>query len=447
MTELHQKYHIKKPRKSRSLQRVRRFGRGKWRGKLFFLIIFVLCVFFVIKKIPDIKASLSHIGDTEEKEIVNGDEDGGDIKEDSEEIVVADPAVRHVVSEGDIPAEVFSEYGGFDANDTAAILDASEDVFDFTHVKIGRPLRFYFDDASELERATRMEYDRNTEEMIVVERDGDDFSARSEKIQYDVTEAVAKGKIKNFFYVDALEAGLSEATVLDVGDMFSFSIDFTTEIREGDEFVFVYEKRKRDGEDAPDGYIRAAKFVNDGTPHYAYYFDNDGEGGYYDSDGHALERQFLKAPLSYRQITSGYTGARLHPITKKVTAHYQIDYAAPTGTPVVASARGTVTQAGWAGGWGNIVRMTHDNGYTTHYGHLSAFAKGVSSGTRVSQGQVIGYVGSTGWSTGPHLDYGMKLNGNPVNPLTLVQPKGAPLEGEKMNEFKEMQKGYAEILQ
>jgi murein DD-endopeptidase MepM/ murein hydrolase activator NlpD len=353
--------------------------------------------------------------------------------------------VTHIVAEGDIPAEVFSEHGGYDANDTAALLLASEEVFDFTHVKIGQPLRFYFEDGQD--RASRMEYDRNTEQMIIVERSGDEFNTREEDIVYDIAEETARGTIENFFYVDALDAGLSEATVLDVGDIFSFSIDFTTEIRQGDEFVFVYQKRKRDGKDAPDGYILASKFVNDGTAYYAYYYDNDGEGGYYDGDGHALERQFLKAPLSYRQITSGFTGARMHPITKTVTAHYQIDYAAPTGTPVVASARGTVVSAGWEGGWGYMIRMRHDNGYTTHYGHLSAFAKGITAGTQVAQGQVIGYVGSTGWSTGPHLDYGMKLNGSPINPLTLVQPKGAPLAEDKMNDFIAMKERYAAILQ
>lgn len=434
--ERHHRYHIKKPHK------IRRRG---WKMKLFFFIILVLCMIFIIKKIPAIRAALSNIGGTAtEIAIVNENTDN------VENVTVAEvsvnmPDAECVIEEGDIPAEIFSHYGKFDANDTAAIIDASEDVFDLTHLKIGRPLRFYFDD--DPERATRMEYDCNTEEMVIVERNGEEFTARKEKIAYEVTEEIARGKIDNFFYADALEAGLSEATVLDVGDIFSFSIDFTTEIRQGDEFVFVYEKRKRDGQDAPDGYIRAAKFVNDGTAHYAYYFDNDGEGGYYDGDGHALERQFLKAPLSYRAITSGFTGARYHPITKTVSAHYQIDYAAPVGTPVVASARGTVTSAGWEGGWGNMIRMTHDNGYTTHYGHLSAFAKGITSGVRVDQGQVIGYVGSTGWSTGPHLDYGMKLNGTPVNPLTLVQPKGAPLEGEKMTAFKEMQKNYADILQ
>ena len=349
----------------------------------------------------------------------------------------------HEISEGDIPAEVFSEYGKFNANDTASLLKAGEDVFDFTQLKIGQDVRFYFNGE---ERAERMEYDKNTEEMIVARRIGDEFEVKEVDIEYEVKEEVARGVIDNFFYADALEAGLSEPTVLEVGDVFSFSIDFTTEIRQGDEFVFVYEKRKRNGENGPDGRILAAKFINDGTAYYAYYFDNDGEGGYYDGDGHALERQFLKAPLSYRAITSGFTGSRFHPITKTVSAHYQVDYAAPTGTPVVASARGRVVSAGWENGWGNMIRLKHDNGYTTHYGHLSAFAKGVRSGASVSQGQVIGYVGSTGWSTGPHLDYGMKLDGVPINPLTLQQPKGAPLGEDKIGKFNDFKNKYDEYL-
>ncbi|PID51931.1 MAG: hypothetical protein CR972_04470 [Candidatus Moraniibacteriota bacterium] len=446
--ERHHRYHVKKPVYAQRLQELHDTGHAKWKKNIVFFLIVCTCASFVLyKKMHAHQPTSDDMHDDAQSVMEQSVEDVGDVSQSQESDAVDAAVVRHEVGEGDIPADIFSEYGGFDANDTAVLIEASEDVFDFTHVKIGQELRFYFDDAHDTERATRMEYDRNTEKMIIVERNGDDFTAREERIAYDVTETVAEGTIENFFYVDALDAGLSEATVLDVGDMFSFSIDFTTEIRTGDTFVFVYDKRMRDGKPAPDGYIRAAKFVNDGTPHYAYYFDNDGEGGYYDSDGHALERQFLKAPLSYRRITSGFTGARLHPITKKVSAHYQIDYAAPIGTPVVASARGRVMSARFERGWGNIVRIKHDNGYTTHYAHLSSFAKGMKSGAHVAQGELVGYVGSTGWSTGPHLDYGMRLNGAPVNPLTLVQPKGVPLEGEKMTQFKEMQQKYAEILQ
>ena len=176
-----------------------------------------------------------------------------------------------------------------------------------------------------------------------------------------------------------------------------------------------------------------------------FYFEADGAGSHYDGEGRELQRQFLRAPLSYRRITSGYTGARLHPITKTVSAHYQIDYAAPVGTPVVATARGTVSSAGWEGGWGNMIRLMHENGYATHYGHLSSYAEGVRSGASISQGQVIGYVGSTGWSTGPHLDYGMKLSGAPVNPLSLKLPKGEPLSGDQLNKFLREKGEYDDI--
>ena len=364
--------------------------------------------------------------------------------------------VYYTIAEGDIPAEIFSTYGNFNANDTAALLSAAEETYDFTNIKIGNKLRFYFknhaqnashNEEGEDERAERMEYDRDTEEMIILERHGDDFDVHKRKIPYEVSQEIVSGKIDNFFYVDAMDAGLSEATVLEIGDLFSFSIDFTTEIRQGDTFDVIYEKRTRNKQDAPDGKILAAKFVNEGTAHYAYYFNNDGEDGYYDQDGYILERQFLRAPLSYRRITSGFTGARLHPITRTVTAHYQIDYAAPIGTPIVATARGTIVSAGWEGGWGYMIRARHDNGYTTHYGHLSSFADGIGSGVQVSQGQVIGYVGSTGWSTGPHLDYGMKLKGVPVNPLKLDLPKGNPLSEDKMEKFEEVKNQYANLLE
>ena len=347
------------------------------------------------------------------------------------------------ISEGDIPAEVFSRYGNLDANDTARLLEASKDVYDFSKLKIGQHVHFYFDGE---DKVKRLEYDLNTEDKVIVEREGDNFRAWKENIRYEVKEVVVGGRIDEFLYKDALDAGLTEATILEIADVFSFDIDFTTDIREGDEFKVFYEKRTLNGAEAPDGKVLGAEFINAGQEYRAYYFEFENEGSYYDGEGHELERQFLRAPLSYRRITSGYTGARMHPITKTVSAHYQIDYSAPTGTPVVATARGTVASAGWEGGWGNIVRLRHDNGYTTHYGHLSAFAKGLKGGGSVSQGQVVGYVGSTGWSTGPHLDYGMRLNGSPVNPMSLQLPKGNPLSGERLEKFQEEKRKLDSIL-
>lgn len=356
----------------------------------------------------------------------------------------AEHVTTYTIAEGDIPADVFAREGRLDANEIASLLAASDDVFDLTKLKIGQPMRFCTDAATG--ETVRVEYDCDTESTVVAERTDDGFTVHKDAIAYMVTEEAVSGTIDDFFYVDAMDAGLTEPTILTVGDVFSFSFDFMTDIRVGDTFAVVYEKRMRDGARGPDGNVMAARFVNDGTMHEAYYFAQDGVGAYYDGDGHKLERQFLQAPLSYRRITSGFTGARLHPITKKVSAHYQIDYAAPTGTPVVATASGTVTSAGWEGGWGNMVRLTHDNGYTTHYGHLSGIAKGVARGAQVARGDVIGFVGSTGWSTGPHLDYGMKKNGTPVNPMRLEQPKGAPLEGTAREEFFRHKETYVNKL-
>ena len=356
---------------------------------------------------------------------------------------ITDKVIEYTISEGDIPAEVFVSQGKLDFNNVEEILSCAKDIYDFTNIKIGRKFRFYF---GEEECAKKIEYDRDSENLIIIERNGNDFSAKEEKINYAISQEIARGKIDNFFYADALEAGLQEATVLETADIFSFDIDFTTEIQAGDEFVIIYEKRLRDGKVAPDGKILGAKFVNSGVSYFAYYFDNAGKNGYYDSEGRFLERQFLKAPLSYRHISSGFTGARMHPITRKISAHYQIDYAAPIGTPVSASANGTVVSAGWEGGWGNMIRLRHENGYTTHYGHLSKFASGIRSGASVSRGQIIGYVGSTGWSTGPHLDYGIKLNGTPINPLKMDWPKCAPLDEEQMKIFQETKNKFAELL-
>ena len=353
--------------------------------------------------------------------------------------------VRYTITEGDIPASILEEYGYLDFTATQSLIEAGADIFDYTHVGIGHEIRFFFEEKGDA--LSRIEYDRNNETMIVADVDGDQFTVHEEDIPYETEDFFVTDTIENFLYVDALDAGLSERTVISLGDVFSFDVDFTTEIKVGDEYAVAYQKRWRDGQEAPDGNILAAKYVNDGSPYYAYYFHDGDTIGYFDAEGRELKKQFLRAPLSYRRISSGYTGARFHPITKTVSAHYQIDYAAASGTPVVATADGSVASVGWEGGWGRMVRLRHENGYTTHYAHLSGFADGISEGMQVEQGQLVGFVGSTGWSTGPHLDYGMRHNGSPVNPMALKLPKGDPLPDDKMKIFEEVKEKYRELLQ
>lgn len=418
-----------KPEFSRSLTPPTPHRSGKWFLTVITLLLIGVGVWFFGS------------GD-EVEEVVTGPSDV-QAEEKVLEIVPKETVVRHVIAEGDIPADVFAEYGNLDANAVEVLLEASLSVYDFTKLRIGREIQFVFD---ENEKLLRIQYQLDTESVIIAEVSGEGFETRKEAIPYDVREEIAEVAIDEFLYKDGLDAGLSEASILEIADIFSFDIDFTTDIREGDSMKVLYEKRTLNGKQGPDGKILAATFTNVGEQYRAYYFASDGEGSHYDAEGKELVKQFLRAPLSYRAITSGYTGARMHPITKKVTAHYQIDYAAPTGTPVVATARGTVVSARFEGGWGNIVRLKHDNGYTTHYAHLSGFAKGMASGVSVSQGQVVGYVGSTGWSTGPHLDYGMKLDGSPINPLSLKLPKGTSLDGEAMEHFQALRAEYDERL-
>lgn len=211
--------------------------------------------------------------------------------------------------------------------------------------------------------------------------------------------------------------------------VYQWQVDFSRQIRPGDSYRLVFERQVR-----PDGSMRsarilAAELVNNRRPLYAIWFDlhDDGRGGYYDLDGESLRRAFLRAPLEFRRISSRFNRNRMHPILNQRRPHIGVDYAANTGTPVMATADGVVTRRRWDGGYGNLVEIRHANGYMTRYAHLNGFASSIREGGRVAQGQVIGYVGMTGLATGPHLHYEMHRHGTPVDPLTVDIPSGDPI--------------------
>ena len=235
-------------------------------------------------------------------------------------------------------------------------------------------------------------------------------------------------------------AGEKIQLALSLAEVFSGSIDFNSDLQPGDGFEVVFEKSTHAGEFAGYGSILAARFVNDGREHYAFRWTDPGTGKstYYDENGRSLRRFFLKSPLRFEpRITSGFSLKRLHPVHGTYRAHLGVDYGAPTGSAVVSVAAGTVVSAGWAGGGGNQVRLKHAGGYETYYLHLSRFAKGVRTGTRVAQGEVIGYVGATGTATGPHLDYRLRKNGVFVNPRIEHSklPPGEPITGKLLTAF------------
>ena len=237
------------------------------------------------------------------------------------------------------------------------------------------------------------------------------------------------------------DAGEKIQLALSLADIFSGSIDFNSGLQPGDGFEVVFEKSRHAGEFVGYGAILGARFVADGEEHYAFRWTDPatGKAAYYDQHGRSLRRFFLKSPLLFNpRITSGFSKRRLHPVHGTYRAHLGVDYGAPTGSPVVTVASGVVVSAGWAGGGGNQVRIQHAGGYESYYLHLSRFAKGVRAGTRVSQNQVIGYVGATGTATGPHLDYRLRKNGVFVNPTVEhgKLPPGEPIPGVHLAEFR-----------
>jgi murein DD-endopeptidase MepM/ murein hydrolase activator NlpD len=241
--------------------------------------------------------------------------------------------------------------------------------------------------------------------------------------------------------IGAVEAsGEKIQLALSLAEVFSGSIDFNSDLQPGDGFEVLFEKSTHAGEFAGYGAILGARFVNDGREHYAFRWTDPstGKSAYYDENGRSLRRFFLKSPLRFEpRITSGFSRKRLHPVHGTYRAHLGVDYGAPTGSAVVSVAAGTVVSAGWAGGGGNQVRLRHAGGYETYYLHLSRFAKGVRAGTRISQGEVIGYVGATGTATGPHLDYRLRKNGVFVNPRIEHGrlPPGEPITAEHLPAF------------
>jgi murein DD-endopeptidase MepM/ murein hydrolase activator NlpD len=221
-----------------------------------------------------------------------------------------------------------------------------------------------------------------------------------------------------------------------MADVFAGDIDFYHDLRRGDRFSVVYEMRYVDGEPTGAGRIVAAEFENRGRTIRAYLWrGDDGSENYYAEDGAPMRKAFLRSPMEFSRVTSGFSGARVHPILQEMRAHRGIDYAAPTGTPIRAVGNGKVMFSGKQGGYGNVIHLQHQGAFSTVYAHLSRFAAGVKSGARVAQGEVIGYVGQTGWATGPHLHYEFRVANEQRNPQTVVLPGGEPLPAAQRETF------------
>jgi murein DD-endopeptidase MepM/ murein hydrolase activator NlpD len=229
--------------------------------------------------------------------------------------------------------------------------------------------------------------------------------------------------------------------------IFAWQLDFSRDLRRGDEFRILYERMVRPDGTARSGNVLAVQFSINGRDYEAYHYRApDGEEGYYDREGESLRRAFLRAPLEFRRISSAFSRSRFHPVLKRNRPHHGVDYAASTGTPVRAVGDAVVRRAGWAGGYGNLVELTHRRGYSTRYAHLHRFASGVRPGTRVKQGDIIGYVGSTGMSTAPHLHYEFHVDGRPVDPNSIRHISGDPVARRHRADFQKLVAVHGDAL-
>ena len=284
---------------------------------------------------------------------------------------------------------------------------------------------------------TALHYDINAAQFLRVIQKDDGLAAKVLKHDIETRQAYATAEIESSLFLASQKAGLSQNITMELANVFGWDIDFALDIRGGDRFTVIYEEIFKDGEKIKDGNILAAEFINQGKTHRALRYVNptSGVAGYYSPDGLSLGKAFLRSPVKFSRISSRFTTRRYHPVLHKFRSHKGVDYAASRGTPVRASGDGKISFRAKKGGYGNVVMIKHGGRYTTVYAHLSNFDRKARLGNKVKQGQVIGYVGSTGLASGPHLHYEFRVNGVHRNPLTVKFPSTKPIPDRHRDNF------------
>ncbi|HCT94710.1 MAG: hypothetical protein A2X19_09180 [Bacteroidetes bacterium GWE2_39_28] len=323
---------------------------------------------------------------------------------------------------------------GVPQSDIYSLTQASRGIFDLRKIKIGNSYKAFFTKDEDRKLAYLVYEDTKTSFVTFGVHDSIVVKVSERAIESRLKMAAVT--INSSLWNDVVRAGYNPLLALRLSDIYAWSIDFFG-LRKGDSFVAIYEELYVGDKFVDIGTIHGAYFNHAGREYDAYRFIQDEVAQYWNEKGENLRKAFLKAPLSFSRISSGFSYARRHPVTRVVRPHTGVDYAAPRGTPVMSIGDGVVIQKGYAGGGGNTVRIKHNSTYTTAYLHLHNYAKGLAVGKRVRQGEVIGYVGSTGLSTGPHLDFRVWKNGKPINPLTMEAPPADPIKKSSAESFKE----------
>jgi len=344
-----------------------------------------------------------------------------------------DPLVKHeVVSKGDNLSTIFQR-AGLDNKKLAEVLESCKESKTLKQMHPGHRLTFTVDPQGTLKR---VDYQPNLLETRTFTRQGDKFVYSESKRKPDIQTKVASAVIQSSLYGAAKTAQISDRLIYDMANVFAFDIDFALDLQPGDSFKILYEEAYLDGKKVGGEQLLAAEFINEGKVYKAVrYLDKDGQAQFYSDDGKALRKGFLRTPVEFARISSGFSLGRMHPILNKIRAHKGVDYSAPTGTPIMAAGDGKVTLAGTYSGYGNCVTIDHAGNFSTLYGHMSRFANGIRKGSSVKQGQIIGYVGSTGLATGPHLHYEFHIGDKVVNPVTVTLPKADGIAKNEMARF------------
>lgn len=355
-----------------------------------------------------------------------------------EEEIIPDREEQLEIKSGSSFSSLLQDYG-FSMTEINEIYNNTLDIYDFKNIKTGGFIKLKYKGNSD--NLISLIYQINADQEIIVDLTDGQYKAELVDINYDIEIEHIKTEITNSLYLSALSAGMDDKSIINLANAFQWTLDFSMDTQKGDVFELIYEKKYLKGEFKDSGQILAARYINSGKEFQVYYFEeNEDNKGFFDENGNSVQKMFLKTPVEFKYISSGFTtGLRYIKEFNVSTGHRAIDYAAPIGTPIRAVGDGLITYVGWNGSYGNFISIRHNGTYTTNYAHLSRFA--VKNGQRVKQGEIIGYVGSTGFSTGPHLHYEMVKNGIKINPLTEILPPGEAIKEENLARY------YQEIAQ
>ncbi len=341
--------------------------------------------------------------------------------------------INHTIRQGESLSTIFSN---LDLSKTALhkIVHANDTGREFATIVPGKKLQAKINSDGDLEQLI---YQKNSIDTLIATLQGSEYDVKkiSKNINREISSAQAT--IHSSLFLDGKKAGLSDKLIMELANIFAWDIDFALNLREGDRFTVVYEKLFVDGKEFNTGEIISAEFVNQNHTYTAVRFkDPQGHVNYYTPDGKSMRKAFLRTPVDFARISSHFNLKRKHPVLNRIRAHKGVDYAARSGTPVKSTGDGKIIFRGRKGGYGRVVIVQHGQNYTTLYAHLSRYKKGQRLGSRIKQGQVIGYVGKSGLATGPHLHYEFRINGSHRNPLTVKLPQADPINRSLLAKFK-----------